>query len=759
MTLNSILLRRTNKFLLPEHKTKTVLPGDVVATFNLNLQSLGYTLSSSALKAVKHLSPDAVKSLFKEITATLAEARGVKNYKPMYPNFPEQVMEATDAELYLNAILHYFTVWVADITGSGADADFIYLPKYTKEKREPLDEKVKLTVLNIAKEDELGVLATRIATSNTSLSATDQEELIALVESGWFDLSTQIPQKENLAIITAILIDKVVKGRKLPLLQLFPDIFAQFKTATDVLRLATALSGGDVSLAADTKFKSFKRSIRRSLLQLLNEAGSIEEDMLRHANRWVALSERLHPGEFHTKFDKAYTAFWKLRNQWRPGVPKIETFNSKIEALVGGNAVETREVNVLKAVALLSKRPGDFARRLDSLLRFNQAKGTRVVEAFAKVAEEVSTPVLLQVMAHFKNRNKNDMRVVFPKGNLAKVQAISGRREILLHELTSAVVKVVEEALTARFAKLPKLGKVYVDPKLADYLVPFSQRSANAALRTLVRGSRIEFPADKNTIRFFIWWKNIAAKDARHESEDSPYYGYSDGRVDLDLSSIMYDENWKQMEYITYYNLRSAHYKACHSGDITTAPKGACEFIDVDIPSILNYGGRYVVMMVNSFTGQNFSQIPEVAAGWMLREKPQSGEIFEPKTVLDKINVTSESKQVMPMVLDLVERKVIWADAAIKANGGRYGRIWGNNVANNSDSISLIGQAFTKIKKPNLYELFTLHAASRGRLVGDPTKADVVFSVEAGTPFELEKIASEFMPNANAKGKAKAAKK
>jgi hypothetical protein len=112
----------------------------------------------------------------------------------------------------------------------------------------------------------------------------------------------------------------------------------------------------------------------------------------------------------------------------------------------------------------------------------------------------------------------------------------------------------------------------------------------------------------------------------------------------------------------------------------------------------------------------------------------------------------------MPLVIDLVQRKIIWADAAIKANGGRYGSYWGNNVDSNSDSISLIGQAFTKIKKPSLYDLLSLHAVSRGKLVGDPKKADVVFSVEAGTPFELEKIASEFMLN-EPKSKAKAASK
>ncbi len=64
------------------------------------------------------------------------------------------------------------------------------------------------------------------------------------------------------------------------------------------------------------------------------------------------------------------------------------------------------------------------------------------------------------------------------------------------------------------------------------------------------------------------------------------------------------------MEHISYTNLRSAQYKAFHSGDIVSAPKGACEFIDIDIESVLRYGGRYVVSYLNSFTLQPFCNLP-----------------------------------------------------------------------------------------------------------------------------------------------------
>lgn len=73
----------------------------------------------------------------------------------------------------------------------------------------------------------------------------------------------------------------------------------------------------------------------------------------------------------------------------------------------------------------MSKWPGDFARKLDYILRITDDIYS-VINSFKNVASEVSTPVLLQVKVHFKQRNNNvsDIRVFFPKGNVAKAHSI-----------------------------------------------------------------------------------------------------------------------------------------------------------------------------------------------------------------------------------------------------------------------------------------------------------------------------------------------
>lgn len=87
-----------------------------------------------------------------------------------------------------------------------------------------------------------------------------------------------------------------------------------FQTATAVLRLAVALSNGDISLAEATRFHKLKRSERRLLLGLLEQCHPIVEDMLRYKERWILLGEILHPSEYKHRYARCEEAFDILRN-------------------------------------------------------------------------------------------------------------------------------------------------------------------------------------------------------------------------------------------------------------------------------------------------------------------------------------------------------------------------------------------------------------------------------------------------------------
>ncbi len=630
-------------------------------------------------------------------------------------------MEASDAELYLNAALHYLSTFVADVTG---EKSLVWLPKYRKDRRKPLDEKVQLRVISLGDGTEPRDLAVQLATSNASLSEGDREDLRFLAAEFLEALPEGIPNKENLAFLGGILFSKGVA-----------DFGPYFTTATDVLRLAVALSGGDLSLAEPCLFRRFRREERRRLLALLDRCGNLDEDVLRWPGRWLRLGEKLHPGDYHRRYYHAFEAINHLRNGTSP-----QTFRSKVEEAV-------RSGHVKDAVRLLKDRPGEFGRRLDHILRKARTKASReeALKGFLAHAGTVSTPVLLQMMAHFDHRSEQGERTVFPKGSIAKVQTIPALPEMARYLSRSASLGI-RRVLRRRFAALPSLGKVYLDPGLKDFLLPFSQRSASKSLRTLVRGSRPPFGfGDKSTVRLFIWWKDTKGPVPDEEPGNSPdllsYRDRYETRVDLDLSAVFYDEGWNQLDSITYYGLRNRF--ACHSGDITSAPRGASEFIDIDIQKALKHRVRYVLMSVNGFTHQDFCDLPECCAGWMLREGPQSGEAYDPRTVEDKADLAMKARAGIPLIADLAERKVIWCDCVMPVRRG-----YSVNVHNNRSTIQTLAMALTNVAKANIYDLLLLHARARGTLVRTPEEADTVFSVRAGTQYELEGLASKFLADA-----------
>ena len=620
-----------------------------------------------------------------------------KTYLPMYPNFPQQVMEASDAELIINALVHYLTF--------GA-----LMPEYEKDERLPLIDDNKMALLSIGTHDDLMEVFANLVASKTSLSEQDKEdvETIMLDCANYYDyLPDEIPLKENVAFIGKLILEKapIVSARY---------IQKYFNTATDVLRLVVALSDGDISLAARTECRSLKRKERRMIMDLLAGCGNITEDLFRYHAEWLYVARFLHPFEYTTPMYKdVIKAFNTLHNEKKPLM-----FAGKVQ-----NAIVAK--NMREAATLLKHRPGDFARQLDKVLRDATDKNY-VVNCFKDIANEVSTPVLLQVYQHFVGRaseKKNPVRVCFPKGNLAKALVISNDLPDIDVKFCKAIQRICKDALVNNYMSKDFMGNVYIDPELKNFLVPFSQRSASKTAKSVVRGSKISVKANATAVRGFIWWTNGSAGD----------------RVDIDLSAAIYDENWNYLEHVSYTNLRSAKYKAYHSGDITNAGsvngKGVAEFIDVDIASVAKCG-RYIAYQINSFTCQTYASLPNVRFGWMEREDVNSGEIFEPSTVVMNMDVTAESTVAIPVIFDCWERKFIWCDMNLAMSQTRC-HFGGNNLESNLKGVTATCYGMTHLNKANLFDLISFNAIARGNIVTDRNDADIIFSNDTTIPYEM----------------------
>jgi len=701
--LNEILLRRKNKLILGSSVYPSLDYKEYISTILKNIEKLGYTLSKNVVDLLCTYNIQELQNFYLNLIPILKKLVGANvTYNPMYPNFPMSIMSREESELYFNAIAHYWS------NGN------LY-PNEQKDERLPLFDIDKVKMIDLGNISDIYNIFNNLCTSKTSLSNIDKEDISQIFKNVDISLPNEIPLKENVAFILKIYIENhqeifnILNSEcySVPNLNSFNKISKFIKTATDVLRLITAMSNGDISLASNTKYRNFKRKERKLILLLLNNCNNIEEDMKRYKNKWIRIGEKLHPFEYK-QFDKVVKAFDKLRNNI-----KIETFNSKVEAFIANKKYKDL-VNILK------DRPGEFARKLDFLLR-NIDDKQLIVDIFKTIANQISTPVLWQVKNHFEHRNENlKYRVFFPKGNMAKSYYIDNTLKEIENKYCNMIVLICKNALMSKYQGRSLLGNVYISEKLKNYIIPFSQRSASKALKTITKGSRVSLDEQVTTLRAFIWWTNTFNKDV----------------IDLDLSAVMFDEKWQYLTHISYTNLKSDLYKSYHSGDITNGGDpngvGVSEFIDIDIKSNIDNGVRYVVYQVYSFNGNNFNELPNAMFGWMNRRDCNSGEIYEPKTVEQKMDLTMKSASCVPVIFDLVKKEFIWCDISLPLENYLYynNKYCLYNVESQLNNVIATCYSIVNMNKPNLYDLFELNAIVRGIKVDNKESANIIFDVE-----------------------------
>ena len=669
-----------------------------VDTALTTLRALGYRLSNPAREELT--TPEQAWALV-NAAARLTSGSPAAEYRPFYPDFPVQVRTASEATLLVNAALHY----LGDVVGVRI------LPDYRPSPREPLPgDDGALTELGLATTQDLERIVAHLAAQATPFSAQDRADLTALRDFGP-EAAPHVAVKENLAVLTVT----------------FPDLdfSASYRTVTDVLRLAVALAGGDVSLAEPCRFPSFSRAQRRRLLGLLDAVGQTQdgrdsvEEMSRRSERWKRLARHLRPGDYARRFPRAAA----LLHQVASGDAEAG-FTSRLEEALVRHDVEG-------ALRLLATRPGVFARRLNHLLRLctDDAARERVVAEFAEVAPEVSLPVLVRLWEYFSSPGPEALpwRVV-------AIKAPTGTKTTLIASTRrpgpadAAVVHAVEEALRQR----KRLGRIAVDQGLYEgYTAPVGLRSASPGLRTAGRGTRLPLP-EGETIRFFLHWRDLPETPAEASGPAGPAAAEDRGtRVDLDLSAFFVSEDFTRTEQIAYYNLRST--AAVHSGDLTSAPDGAAEFIDVTLAEALRQGWRYVVMTVHSFSHHRLSEVPECWAGAMARgADPQSGEVFEASTVMQRLDLVSPTFNATPFVIDLAERRLIWWDLPVGVGE--------HQVANLDRSSNRVLAHLLDLLEGRRMPLAHLLGLLADDVVEDPDEAELVFGEGGILPWQTERI-------------------
>lgn len=654
-----------------------------VISFVNEMHNFGFLVTKELYQYLSSLDEATSVEVCQKVLSLAKESVGAHvAMKAFYPNFPRQVMEASDAELFINAILHYWTL--------GA-----WSPEYVEEKRPDLAEENPKTEISLISMEDVKAYFFRILASKNSIPASLVEFVEMGIEEGWAaEYKGEIPFKETLCRVATAL---VKQGQ---------SINGVVATTTDVLRVMAALSESDIELKTKVRFKSLNRKARRALVSALEEVINIS-DVKAYASLWKRAFHSLHVGEFGGKVAEIAARFRNEKN-----VVTSET--------VVAEAIKSGDVKV--AVNKLVNKPSVFARSLDKLLRDSDPQTSAwVIKEFAKVVEKVDSKVLLQVLGHFKGRSLNEAgeRVVFTAGSKGKA-LLAPSLKALDKSVVEHIVSVIKAELKNKFAEkaLLKGKKVFISPEVYSVLIPSQLASITENKKTVARGSRVPLDlipedAEKNVLRMFIHWIG----------------------QDQDLSAFFINEDMTEFSQVAYYNLRNSY--ACHSGDVTyaPAPHGGSEFIDVRMDEALADGMRYIAMDVRVYNGPTFLKHERSFAGFMLRNDLKSGEIFEPTTVRGKFDITLDGSTVMPCFFDMKTREMIWLDSVLPGCGvySNYRQV--NNLNNNIASSTDMLRAYLKMKdtKVTMKELVCLHIDAVGATqVFDKEDADYVVGLGEG---------------------------
>ncbi|TXK38892.1 TerD family protein [Nonomuraea sp. C10] len=569
------------------------------------LLTAGFTCSPALLGRLSQLPGEAVLDLGVRILAAVRTLAGDHVlHNAYFVEFPRNVPDTLEfwAGLLRQALLDPVTAERA----RPEIVDLLDFPAYGRYQHTYADllaahaelvplasDRVTVLELGGSLEEETRALFLSMAGSEAPLAEEDLAAL-RLLAASCADEPERIPVRENRAVLNEA---RLAAGRP-PLVD----------TVTDVLRLACALSGGDVTLATPTRFRSFRRAERRALLRALDAVATPTKlgDVPRHRERWKRLGERLHPHEYPL-LPRAAQVFEVAR-----GTREAASLDSRVEAALA-------EGRPAEAVTLLANAPGALLRRLDHLLRLSPS-ARDVLDAAARAAAHASGRVLLSLREHVQNRLSPAPGRVFTNRHGRAFTTPDSRppldREVLAHALA-----LLDEEITRR---LPDPGELIVDPDMLGVALPLSGKAVAPGLGMLPRGSIS--PVDGELLRFFVHWRQAAR------------------RTDYDLSALMLDDSYGDEIHVSWTNYSSGF--ARYSGDLTEAPEGASEFVDIRLAAATR---SIIIPQVHVYAGEPFDEAAEAFFGYMTRNDEQRGLPFEPRTVRMKSDLRGSGRVALPL--------------------------------------------------------------------------------------------------------------
>ena len=713
-SINSIALRHFNGIYIAksiDNNINETLSIEELATLIKKFEGYGYIFSKELAIAISKEERNVIIDKLKAVIKVIEDFKSDKNYTVFYKNFPDEVINMNEIDIYINQILHY---WIG------------YLPSNNeniiKEDVEP-SKLVKARELNLIDDEMIEKLFIDLLSSNVTLSEQYLDDVCVLTNNKSIKelekYMEYIQMKETLTTVSSYILKK--EG----------VLIGNFKTATDILRLIAKISGDELN----NKHIHFAYFSRTELSQLMTKLENLQNpmpDIKRYSKPW------------HT-FLKLYAK--KINFNKYPKVRKVA------DMLFGDISYMTERGKInekIKRLPIMSEEDldnfvkeftifyGDYVREILSLLnKANENQYEKLLIGLENCVTKVNTRILFQLYDRVINLQEKDNlvpRLVNSKGKWRRLkESIS-----LSDELLNRVLEIVEDGIKIQLKEKENLGKVYIDEDYKNIMLTTSEKDSNVSLRPMTRGSRIAFNPNAEVLRFFVAWKNL---DEKIMKEFKVKYG----RVDIDLSALSFDKDFKFKRVVAYYNQKEMGF--AFSGDITDAPQGALEYIDIyDLEKQKKNGTRYILMQIRSYNGYTFKEINSVYAGVM---ELTSNEAKEKKNmystaITQGFQIMSPQITTNTILVDLVKFEYVWLD--MNMANYKVDTFQNSLTYEEIPYLNDLLKYFMKKQYVTMYDLLKLNADVRGILIENKEEADIIFEkVDNKNNLPLADILSNYL--------------
>lgn len=512
-------------------------------------------------------------------------------------------------------------------------------PEYMSSLKDNIDFK-KMKKLKLASEEDTNTRFLNLVNSKVALDKKNRSDLVNLAKTYALSAPQYIKSDEARIAVLMGLVDTMGLGSALSHLKC---------SSQDVLRYAAAKRDFDgVKLPADVQYGNLKWSERVTLINYLGrkELPDLCEDMSNNRSAWTRFFRHVHmfsQKDFESRFPYVVSsAFLSVGSKINSASPRVAAVLKKNRGVFDvtdtGNlafrsfasrvqsAVDNKDFKALKSE--VEKKPNYLLRNIGSLSNVCTKKTEGdFVELVRENIKHASISVLLSLV-QIDVRSK--YRIIDSKGNTTVTEAN-------YNPVIGEIQRVAEREIYNRHG-FP--GKVKVEDKLKNKIVPFLSTNAD-----LDRGSRIKFEVT-NYLYFFMHW----VQNSR--------------RTDLDHSYIAIKEDWSTE--VIYFGNQANNYIA-QSGDITDAPapNGGTEYGRIDLSNIPN-SVRYIVPIINVYSGDAFSDNKEAYAGFMFSDNAR----FSITSKHTRYDLTQPAQSNIPFVIDVKEREVIVVDFNNRLSNG-----------------------------------------------------------------------------------------